>query len=922
MEQNSKKGSLLFLSILATLCIFITDIFLPYSVGFLYVLPLLMIFWRYPRSYTNALAAVTSLLIMADMLIHSEYRSETVLISRWIEILLIWLIVLYLVHSRKHETTLRETNLLLQTISDNTNLLFLYLKNDFTIIRVNKAFARMFSEEESFFAGKNYFDFIEREDDKVLFSEVIKAKKPLYLQERPLCAPGIVEKDSNYWNWDLVPLFGTRGRVNGLIVSLLNVSGQIRSQSELRQSNRILKSVFSSLNEAVLLIDPVSQKVIDCNKAAEKILGYEKHELDNQDVKILHVNEEMHNRFLDESNEALGSKGFYETVFHLRRKNRDIFISEHYVNPIYDENGKLTLIVSVIRDITERKKAEGQIYNQKYRAEALAGISQKLNEVTLDYQAVLSVAVKYTAELIGDSAIIRLTSDDKKWIKPAAFYNSDCDKIKLLRNIFESDTQALDEGFAGYVIQTGEPVLIANVTKEKLISACDKEFFPYSENYRTFSFLMVPLRVENQLIGTMDISRDEPGHPYSLDDQFFLQNIADRIALAIFNARLYSNNLHEIHVRKQTELTLRQKEELLAEAQRLTHLGSYQYNITKNSLNFSDELFRIFGMEPSSESPAMEEVKSRVMKEDLEVFKRTLKEPLESKKSFEAEYRLILSDGTQKHVLCKSKPVINDSGRMDEVLGAVLDITERKKSEEELRHTLTELERSNKDLEQFAYVASHDLQEPLRMVSNFTQLFARRYRNKLDSNADEFIEFIVEGAMRMQHLIRDLLLYSRLSARNGSFGPVDCNKVMQKVLSNLRLFIQENQASISFERLPVISANSMQIEQLFSNLIINAIKFHDHDKPKVSISCSFQNKDWLFSIKDNGIGIEPDYHERIFVIFQRLHERGEYPGTGIGLAICKKVVEHHGGRIWVDSEQGKGSTFYFTIPELQQTSGR
>ncbi|HEX2865500.1 MAG TPA: ATP-binding protein [Ignavibacteriales bacterium] len=787
MEQNSNKLSLLFLSIFVTICIFIADILLPYSVGVLYIFPVLMIFWKYPRSYTSALAWATTLLILADVYIWSEYRSETILISRWIEILLIWMILIYLVYSRKNETVLRETNLLLQTISDNTNLLFIYLKNDFTIIRVNQAFARIFSRNASFFTGKNYFDFISSEEDRKLFNEVITAKKSLYIQERPLYASGVTEKDSNFWNWDLVPLFDHRDRVNGIIISLLNVSEQIRSQSELRQSNRILKSVFSSLNEAVLLINPATQRIIDCNKAAEKILGYEKQELEGQDMKFLHINQEMYARFTEELNDALKTKGFYETVFHLRRKNREIFISEHYVNPIYDEIGNLTLIVSVIRDITERKKAEGQIYNQKYRAEALAGISQKLNEVTLDYQAVLDVAVKYTAELIGDASIIRLTSEDSKWITPVAFYHSDYEKVKLLSNIFEAETQASDRGFAGYVIKTGMPVLIPSVTKEKLISARQKEFFPYSENYRTFSFLMVPLRVENQLIGTMDISRDEPGHPYTLDDQFFLQNIADRIALAIFNARLYKNNLHEISVRK--------------------------------------------------------------------------------------------------------------------------------KSEEELKETLTELERSNKDLEQFAYVASHDLQEPLRMVSNFTQLFARRYRNRLDSNADEYIEFIVEGAMRMQHLIRDLLLYSRLSARNRCFELVDCRTVIEKVLSNLQLSIEESQASVSFGSLPVIAADEVQIEQLFSNLITNAIKFHNHEKPVVRINCSFQNKSWVFSVQDNGIGIEPDYHDRIFVIFQRLHERSEYPGTGIGLAICKKVVEHHGGRIWVDSEHGKGSTFYFTIPD-------
>ncbi|HEX2962515.1 MAG TPA: PAS domain-containing protein, partial [Ignavibacteriales bacterium] len=191
MEQNSKKLSLLALSIFLTLCIFITDILLPYSVGVLYIFPLLMIFWKYPRSYTHTLAWLTTALILIDIYACSEYRSETALVSRWIEILLIWLIVLYLFYSRKNESSLRETNLLLQTISDNTNLLFIYLKNDFTIINVNKAFAGIFSSEAAAFTGKNYFDFVRCEEDRKLFNEVIKAKKPLYIHERPLYAPGL-----------------------------------------------------------------------------------------------------------------------------------------------------------------------------------------------------------------------------------------------------------------------------------------------------------------------------------------------------------------------------------------------------------------------------------------------------------------------------------------------------------------------------------------------------------------------------------------------------------------------------------------------------------------------------------------------------------------------------------------------------------
>jgi PAS domain S-box-containing protein len=255
------------------------------------------------------------------------------------------------------------------------------------------------------------------------------------------------------------------------------------------------------------------------------------------------------------------------------------------------------------------------------------------------------------------------------------------------------------------------------------------------------------------------------------------------------------------------------------------------------------------------------------------------------------------------------------------VTAAIRDIATRKTAEAHLLHKVEELNRSNEELGQFAYIASHDLQEPLRMVASYTQLLSRRYKGKLDSDADEFISFAVDGASRMQRLIQDLLTYSRVGTKGGDLLDTSCEEVLQQAIINLRGAIEESGALVTHDPLPAVVADEMQLVQLFQNLVGNAIKYQGPGVPRVHISAAMNRENkWMFSVKDNGLGIDPQYFERIFGMFQRLHKREEFAGTGIGLAICKKIVERHGGTISVESQPGQGSTFLFALPGNERKS--
>ncbi|MGB9937990.1 MAG: PAS domain-containing sensor histidine kinase [Methanobacterium sp.] len=419
--------------------------------------------------------------------------------------------------------------------------------------------------------------------------------------------------------------------------------------------------------------------------------------------------------------------------------------------------------------------------------------------------------------------------------------------------------------------------------------------------------------------------------------------------------------IHDISGPTKVEKALEENYRRLQEAQRIGKIGNWEWDIKYNVITMSDGLYRIYGIDPG-QFVKYETILNRVLPEYQQLISNTLEKALSDHSSFQYEIKICHEDGNVRIVSCQGEVVTDFAGHPLKIICVEQDVTERKEiehellkaknelestverrtrelnqanvllkneleqkkitenklkeSELELKAMVEELKRSNEELQQFAYVTSHDLQEPLRTISSFTQLLERRYKDQLDENADEFMGYIVDASTRMQNLIKDLLEYSRVTTRGKEFNLVNTNEIFQKSISNLNAAIEESNADVSSEDLPKIMADDRQMGQLFQNLISNAIKFRKPNiQPKVNVSCKKDDDkgEYVFSVSDNGIGIEEQYFDRIFTIFQRLHTRDEYEGTGIGLSISKKIIERHGGRMWVESSFGEGTTFYFTI---------
>jgi PAS domain S-box-containing protein len=375
----------------------------------------------------------------------------------------------------------------------------------------------------------------------------------------------------------------------------------------------------------------------------------------------------------------------------------------------------------------------------------------------------------------------------------------------------------------------------------------------------------------------------------------------------------------DITDQKRAEAELAASRERFEIAVRGTTDGIWDWDVQTNEVYYSERFKELIGYKPEEFGNDFDMWASHLHPDDREAVLQAVTDHIESRIAFDVEYRLRCKNGSYQWFRARGLAVWGASGRATRMAGSISDISARRAAEHALRARTLELERSNHDLEQFAYIASHDLKEPLRMVSSYVGLLERRYKESLDDEAQEFIRFAVDGAARMKILIDDLLVFSRVGTKGKELVDTDTSKALAAALSNLEVAIRETEAEITIDpdSLPNVIGDDVQLIQLFQNLVGNSIKFSKPGvSPKVKISAvkDPQNSQfWLFSVQDNGIGIDSAHSERIFEIFQRLNLRSDYPGTGIGLAVARKIVERHQGTIRVESAVGKGATFLFTL---------
>ena len=771
----------------------------------------------------------------------------------------IYMIIRDISKLKKAEKELFESKERYRSILDNVQHGYIRVDEKGTIIMVSPSTTRMYGyDSPQEMIGLSAFSLYKNREDRVNILDELKKKGQVTDYETIA-----LRNDGTFFPVSMNAQFhyDDQGEIQGTEAFVRDITERKLAEQQIKYHSLLL----SKVTDAVFGTDSIFH-INYLNKAAEQMYGYTEAEaIGRTPTELLSPNyyPGQRKKIINE----LKQHGTSKVTISTRHRNGSEIIVESNSTRIMDESESTLGYVVVYHDITDRQKAD----------EELKRINLELSEITTDLQTILDIA-PIVIWIAHDPECSNITG------------NAYADKIMHVHrgaNISRS-AQIEDQAVSYKVFQNGIELSINELPAQ--VAASTGSIVEETE----LDLVFPDDRRVKLLLSAVPLFDNEG-------------KVRGSITAGI-----------DISHYKLIEDSLRESEERLRLAQTQGNVGVWDWNTITDELSFTPELEHLYGLSPGT-IKTYQDWRQLTHSEDIGKVESERDNKIANHEPFDLEFRILHKSGDTRWLSARGGAIYNNEGEVIRVLGINNDITKRKLAEKELELRSEELAKSNADLKQFAYVASHDLREPLRMITSFLQLLERRYKEQLDEDANEFIGFAVDGAKRLDDMIMDLLEYSRVANQQIQFTDVDIQKAVNIVISNLSVLINENNAQITYDSLPIIQGDGNQIVRLFQNLIENAIKYRREDTPQIHISAEKKANKYIIKVKDNGIGIDPKHLERIFTIFKRLHPQDIYEGTGIGLAIAQKIVHQHGGEIWAESEPENGSTFYFTISDPKIT---
>jgi len=765
---------------------------------------------------------------------------------------------------KKAQEELREKDKRFRALIENITDLISLIDEKGDIIYTSPSTAKLLGYNIEDYIGRNIFEFIHPNDidnSKKLLRELMKRHGNIVsnLQFR-------LNHSDGTWRWHEATGHNLVNdpTIGAIVLNYRDITERKKAEEEILLQKSYFQQLFESSPEGIVILNN-QDRIVNVNKGFERMFQFSAEEVKNKNLNTLIVPESLLEQATQMSLFVLKGEVIQrETV--RKRKDGSIVDVSILAYPITLGENQIG-VYGIYSDITERKETEKALRNSEERYRAF--VKQSTEGI-------------WRFEFLEPISVTLPVDEQIKMIFKFG-YLAECNDVFAKMFGYDSVNEVVGA-------RIGE-----------LMTDSDPKNVEYLKNC-----ILSGYKVDN----VESVEKDKYGNT-----KIFINNLVG-IVENDFLVRVWGTQRDITESKKAQEELHRIQFRLATLLNNLPDVVLYETGA--GSEFYSENIVDMLGY-PASKFNERNFFNNIIHPVDLKIIDKRKEDWSQSGAGgvLNLEFRVRRADGRYIWIEDHMIKVRKDDGK-EHMSGVWIDVTEHKQAEEKLKQLAEKLAQSNKELEQFAYVASHDLQEPLRMVASYIQLLQRRYKAKLTAEADEFINYAVDGVVRMKALINDLLIYSRVNTKDFPPETVDCNKIVEQTLSNLKAAIDESKATVNVETLPTVNANSLQISQLFQNLMSNAIKFRKEGvAPVVNITAKHAGNEWLFTVSDNGIGIEKEFTDKIFEIFQRLHSHNEYPGTGIGLAVCKKIVEKLGGHLWVESEPGVGSSFNFTIPDKE-----